>query len=58
MKITILAMLLLMLAYFPVLYCAVGFIQDKRFFGPAPKENPAVIPDKKSAFVVRISSAG
>ena len=32
MKITILATLLMILAYFLVLYGAVGFIQDKRFF--------------------------
>lgn len=50
MKITILAALLLMLAYFLVLYGAVGFIQDKRFFGSAPKENLAAIPDKKERF--------
>ena len=31
-KITVLATLLMMLAYFLVLYGAVGFIQDKRFF--------------------------
>ena len=43
-------MLLLMLAYFLVLYGAVGFIQDKRFFGSAPKENLAAIPDKKERF--------
>ena len=50
MKITILAALLMMLAYFLVLYGAVGFIQDKRFFGSAPKENLAAIPDKKERF--------
>lgn len=32
MKITIFATLLIFLAYFLVLYGAVGFIQDKRFF--------------------------
>ena len=41
MMITILATFLMMLAYFLVLYGAVGFIQDKRFFGSAPKENLA-----------------
>lgn len=50
MKITILATLLMMLAYFLVLYGAVGFIQGKRFFGSAPKENLAAIPDKKERF--------
>ena len=50
MKITVLAILLMMLAYFLVLYGAVGFIQDKRFFGSTPKENLAAIPDKKERF--------
>ena len=50
MKITVLAILLIMLAYFLVLYGAVGFLQDKRFFGSAPKENLAAIPDKKERF--------
>ena len=48
MKITVLAILLMMPAYFLVLYGAVGFIQDKRFFGSAPKENLAAIPDKNA----------
>ena len=34
MKITILASLMLMAAYFLVLYGGVGFIQDKRFSPP------------------------
>ena len=46
MKITMLAILLMMLAYF----LAVGFIQNKRFFGSAPQENLAAIPDKKERF--------
>ena len=50
MKIAILATLVMMLAYFLVLYGAVGFIQDKRFFDSAPKENLAAIPDKKERF--------
>ena len=50
MKITIIAALTLMAAYFLVLYGAVGFIQDKRFFSSAPKENLAAIPDKKELF--------
>ena len=50
MKITIIAIDIVMLAYFLVLYGAVGFIQDKRFFGSAPKENLAVIPDQKQRF--------
>ena len=50
MKITILATLMIFAAYFLLLYGAVGFIQDKRFFSSAPKENIAVIPDKKERF--------
>ncbi len=47
---TILAAILLMAAYFLVLYGGVGFIQDKRFFSSAPKENLDAIPDKKERF--------
>ena len=50
MKITILATLLVFLAYFLLLYGAVGFIQDKRFFVSAPQENLAAIPDRKERF--------
>ena len=50
MVITILAALMIMAAYFLILYGAVGFIQDKRFFSSAPKENLDVIPDKKERF--------
>lgn len=50
MTITILATVLICAAYFLVLYAGVGFIQDKRFFGSAPKENLAAIPDKKERF--------
>lgn len=50
MAVTILATVLIMAAYFLVLYGAVGFIQDKRFFGSAPKENLAAIPEKKERF--------
>ena len=46
----ILAAILLMAAYFLVLYGGVGFIQDKRFFSSAPKENLNAIPDKKERF--------
>lgn len=38
------------LAYFLVLYGGVGFIQDKRFFSSAPKENLDAIPDTKERF--------
>ena len=50
MKITVIAVDMIMLAYFLVLYCGVGFIQDKRFFSSAPKENLAAIPDRKERF--------
>ena len=33
-----------------MLYAGVGFIQDKRFFASAPKENLAAIPDRKERF--------
>ncbi len=39
MGITMVATLMIMVAYFLVLYGGVGFIQDKRFFSSAPKEN-------------------
>lgn len=42
-----------MAAYFLILYAGVGFIQDKRFFSSAPKENLEAIPDKRSASPVR-----
>ena len=50
MKITVIATLMIFLAYFLVLYGGVGFIQDKRFFSSAPKENLAAIPDRKERF--------
>ena len=50
MKITIITTLMIFLAYFLVLYGGVGFIQDKRFFSSAPKENLDAIPDKKERF--------
>ena len=50
MKITLLAIVMIMAGYFLVLYAGVGFIQDKRFFSSAPKENLAAIPDKKERF--------
>ena len=48
--ITILAELMIMAAYFLILYAGVAWIQDKRFFSSAPKENLAAIPDKKERF--------
>lgn len=50
MAVTILGTLMIMVGYFLLLYAGVGLIQDKRFFSSAPKENPAVIPDKKKRF--------
>ena len=47
MMITILSTLTVMAAYFLLLYSGVALIQDKRFFGSAPKENLAAIPDRK-----------
>ena len=47
MIITIIATLMIMAGYFLLLYGVVGFIQDKKFFSSAPKENLAVIPEKK-----------
>ena len=50
MWVTILATLMIMAAYFLLLYAGVAFIQDKRFFSSAPKENLAAIPDRKERF--------
>ena len=50
MKVTIIATVMLMAAYFLLLYGGVAFIQDKRFFASAPKENLERIPDRKERF--------
>ena len=50
MKITMLATLTLFAAYFLLLYAGVAWIQDKRFFSSAPKENLEAIPDRKERF--------
>ena len=50
MEVTLIAAVMVMAAYFLVLYAGVAFIQDKRFFSSAPKENLAVIPDRKERF--------
>ena len=50
MVITAISTLMIMAAYFLVLYGGVGFIQDKRFFSSAPKENLEAIPDTKERF--------
>ena len=52
MKITVLVTLMVFLAYFLVLYGGVGFIQDKRFFSSAPKENLDAIPDTKERLLL------
>jgi len=50
MIITIIATIMIMVAYFLLLYGAVGFIQDKRFFSSAPKEILAAVPERKERF--------
>ena len=50
MIITELSTIILMVAYFLLLYAAVGLIQDKRLFSSAPKEILDVILDKKERF--------
>lgn len=50
MVITIVATVMIWVAYFLILYGVVGFIQDKRFFSSAPKENLEAIPDSKERF--------
>ena len=50
MKVTVLAALMVFAAYFLLRYAGVGFLQDKRFFGSAPKENLDAIPDRKERF--------
>ena len=50
MIITVLSIIILIVAYFLLLYAAVGLIQDKRLFSSAPKEILAVISDKKERF--------
>lgn len=47
MAITAVSILIIMAAYFLLLYGAVGFIQDKCLFSSAPKENLDAIPDTK-----------
>ena len=57
MSVTIIAAVMVMVAYFLVLYGGVGFIQDKKFFSSAPKEVLDAVPDHKerdrSTFVCR-----
>ena len=58
MKITILATLLVFLAYFLLPYGAVGFIQDKRFFASARRRIWPRSPTGRSASAARTPSAG
>ena len=48
MQITLLASLVVMAAYFLLLYAGVGLIQEKRFFSSAPHEVFAAVPEKKA----------
>lgn len=50
MRGTVLPALMVFAAYFLLLYAGVGFLQDKRFFGSAPKENLDAISDRKERF--------
>lgn len=50
MKITIVATMMIFVAYFLILHAGIAWIQDKRFFSSAPKENLEAIPDKKERF--------
>ena len=45
---TVLAALMLMAAYFLLLYAGVGLIQEKRFFGSAPKAVFDAVPAQKA----------
>ncbi len=58
MGITILATLMIMAAYFLILYGAVGFIQNKRFFLPRRKKIWRPFPIKRRGSPARMSSAG
>ena len=48
MIITIISTIIIMIAYFLLLFSGIAFIQDKRVFSSAPKENLA-IPDRKES---------
>ena len=50
MKVTILLSVLLMIALFVLLYGAVAFVQDRRFFTSAPKDIQAVATDHEERF--------
>ena len=48
--ITISLSLIMMLGYFILLWGAVGFVQNKKFFGSAPKEIQEAVTDKEERF--------
>ena len=50
MLVTIVAAVIVMVAYFLLLYGMVAFVQDKRFMSTAPKENLAVFLTEKRDF--------
>ena len=50
MKVTILLSILSMIALFVLLYGAVAFVQDRRFFTSAPKDIQAVATDHEERF--------
>ena len=58
MAITILAAVMIMIAYFLILYAGVAFIQDKRFFLPRRRRIWLRFPIKKNGFMARMPSAG
>lgn len=58
MTITILATLMIMAAYFLILYGGVGFIQDKRFFHPRRRRIWMQFPIRKRDFRGHISLPG
>ena len=45
MLITIICAIIMMIGLFTILFAGVGFIQDKKFFGSAPKEVQDAVPD-------------
>lgn len=58
MKITIIAALMIFLAYFLILYGGVGFIQDKRFFPPRRRRIWPRSPTGKSVSPAHMRWAG
>ena len=50
MIVTIISTLMMMAAYFLILYAGVALIQDKKFFSSAPKEIVDAVPNSKERF--------